>query len=78
MKLAQSIFTYGLEVWFDETTLTVGERLREAIDRGLAAAVTPPAVLIFRMTSGELERTLKSLPLYIQRAHGMPSCAEAP
>jgi hypothetical protein len=34
--LATALTKSGLEVWFDETTLTVGERLREAIDRGLA------------------------------------------
>jgi len=34
--LADALTKSGLEVWYDEATLTVGDRLREAIDRGLA------------------------------------------
>lgn len=34
--LARALQDSGLEIWFDETTLKVGDRLREAIDNGLA------------------------------------------
>jgi hypothetical protein len=34
--LADALAKSGLEVWYDEMTLKVGDRLREAIDRGLA------------------------------------------
>jgi TIR domain-containing protein len=34
--LAEALQKSGLEIWFDETTLKVGDRLREAIDYGLS------------------------------------------
>lgn len=34
--LAKALEQSGLEVWFDETTLKVGDRLRESIDYGLS------------------------------------------
>ena len=34
--LAQALEAKGLRVWFDEFTLSVGDRLRRSIDRGLA------------------------------------------
>jgi hypothetical protein len=34
--LAAELEKSGLEVWFDETTLKVGDRLRESIDHGLS------------------------------------------
>lgn len=34
--LAKALEQSGLEIWFDETTLKVGDRLREAIDYGLS------------------------------------------
>ena len=34
--LAKALEAKGLKVWFDEFTLTVGDRLRRSIDRGLA------------------------------------------
>lgn len=34
--LARELTLLGVHVWFDETVLTVGESLRESIDRGLA------------------------------------------
>lgn len=34
--LAKALQDSGLEIWFDETTLKVGDRLREAIDYGLS------------------------------------------
>jgi hypothetical protein len=34
--LAAALEKSGLEIWFDETTLTVGDRLRESIDHGLS------------------------------------------
>jgi len=34
--LAEALQKSGLEIWFDETTLKVGDRLREAIDHGLS------------------------------------------
>lgn len=34
--LADALEKSGLEIWFDETTLKVGDRLREAIDHGLS------------------------------------------
>ena len=34
--MADELTRSGLEVWFDETTLKVGDRLRESIDHGLS------------------------------------------
>ncbi len=34
--LAKALEQSGLEVWFDETTLKIGDRLRESIDHGLS------------------------------------------
>jgi len=34
--LADALQKSGLEIWFDETVLTVGDRLRESIDHGLS------------------------------------------
>jgi hypothetical protein len=34
--LAQGLADFGLKVWFDECTLTVGDSLRRSIDQGLA------------------------------------------
>ena len=34
--MAKALGQSGLEVWFDETTLKVGDRLRESIDHGLS------------------------------------------
>ena len=34
--LASSLISRGLKVWYDEFTLTVGDRLRRSIDKGLA------------------------------------------
>lgn len=34
--LAQALEKSGLEIWFDEKTFTVGDRLRETIDSGLS------------------------------------------
>ena len=34
--LAEALQARGLKVWFDESTLTVGDSLRRSIDRGLA------------------------------------------
>jgi hypothetical protein len=34
--LAEALEKSGLQVWFDETTLKVGDRLRESIDHGLS------------------------------------------
>ncbi|MGH6848719.1 MAG: toll/interleukin-1 receptor domain-containing protein [Methylocella sp.] len=34
--LAESLKNHHLDVWYDEFTLTIGDSLREAIDRGLA------------------------------------------
>jgi hypothetical protein len=34
--LAEALTRSGLEVWFDETALKVGDRLRESIDHGLS------------------------------------------
>lgn len=36
--LAEALRTHHLEVWYDEFALEVGDSLREAIDRGLAAS----------------------------------------
>ena len=35
-SLAEGLKDRGLRVWFDETSLTVGDSLRESIDRGLS------------------------------------------
>ena len=34
--LATALASFGLEVWYDETTLKLGDSLRQSIDRGLA------------------------------------------
>jgi hypothetical protein len=34
--LAEALKKSGLEIWFDETAFTVGDRLRESIDHGLS------------------------------------------
>jgi TIR domain len=34
--LAERLRSSGLRVWYDEFTLTVGDRLRQSIDHGLA------------------------------------------
>ena len=34
--LAEDLQAQGLQVWFDEFTLTLGDSLRESIDRGLS------------------------------------------
>ena len=36
--LAEALRSHHLEVWYDEFTLDIGDSLREAIDRGLAAS----------------------------------------
>lgn len=36
--LAEALVQAGFEIWFDEMTLTVGDSLRENIDKGLAAS----------------------------------------
>ena len=36
--LAEALRSHHLEVWYDEFTLEIGDSLREAIDRGLAAS----------------------------------------
>ena len=34
--LAEALRTLGLDVWYDETSLTLGDSLRQSIDKGLA------------------------------------------
>ena len=36
--LAEALRSHHVDVWYDEFTLTVGDSLREAIDRGLATS----------------------------------------
>jgi hypothetical protein len=43
--LAEALQKSGLEIWFDETTLKVGDRLRETIDHGLSKSRYGIAVL---------------------------------
>lgn len=35
-QLAQVIQDRGIKVWYDQTSIRIGDSLREAIDRGLA------------------------------------------
>ena len=57
--LAKELITRHLEVWYDEFSLTVGDSLREAIDRGLSQSrfgvvVLSPAFFAKRWTKREL------------------------
>ena len=47
--LAEALQKSGLEIWFDETTLKVGDRLREAIDHGLSKSRYGIAVIGVRL-----------------------------
>jgi hypothetical protein len=59
-KLADSLRARGLEVWYDEYSLTVGDSLRRSIDRGLAdcdtgIVVLSPAFFSKRWPQAELD-----------------------
>jgi hypothetical protein len=61
--LAKALEQSGLEVWFDETTLKVGEGLRAAIDHGLSRSrfgvVVEQAFLFERLAEGGTRRSHK-------------------
>ncbi|HEY1708397.1 MAG TPA: toll/interleukin-1 receptor domain-containing protein [Rhizomicrobium sp.] len=57
--LAEALRSHHVDVWYDEFTLTVGDSLREAIDRGLASSrfaivVLSPSFFKKRWTKREL------------------------
>jgi hypothetical protein len=59
--LADHLQQSGLRVWFDEFTLTVGDSLRQSIDRGLAKSrfgivVISPSFLQKRLASKRARR----------------------
>lgn len=43
--LASMLESFGLRVWYDETTLTIGDSLREKIDEGLSRSLLGVVVL---------------------------------
>ena len=51
--LAEALRAHHLEVWYDEFALEVGDSLREAIDRGLAASRYGIVVLIPRSADND-------------------------
>ena len=60
--LAKALRSHHLEVWYDEFALDVGDSLREAIDRGLAASrygivVLSPKLLSQAVAEARAERT---------------------
>jgi tetratricopeptide (TPR) repeat protein len=59
--LAKSLKQKGLKVWFDESELTLGDSLRESIDRGLASSKFGVVILSPNFLSKKKKWTKKEL-----------------